>query len=251
VHSNVDSLVHVEPLSPVPLYYQIANVLQARIFSGTNPPGSLLGTENDLALEFGVSRITVRKAIETLGRDGLLEPRRGRGTFVSTAPRPVAPTALHVFLDDILTRAEILKVVDNDFAEIPATAQVARRLGVKAGTRVVHVQRQVTATDPAASVWVTYFIPLDVWRSLDCHRRTEKLLPEIDRTPGLRLSQGREMIHALAADAETAARLDIPLGTPVLRVEREYCTDTGRTVVFGWVDHKEGRIPVLLSRAHR
>jgi GntR family transcriptional regulator len=251
VPGNVDRLVQVEPSSPVPLYYQVANVLQARIFAGTNPPGSLLGTEKDLSLEFGVSRITVRKAIQILHRDGLLEPQRGRGTFVSRTPRPVAPTALHVFLDDILTRAEALKVVDYDFAEIPASAQVAQRLGLKVGSRVVHVQRQVTATEPADSVWVTYFIPRDVWRTLDTHRRTEMLLPEIDQTPGLRLTQGREMIHALAADAETAARLDIAPGTPLLRVEREYQTETGRTVVFGWVDHKQGRIPVLLSRAHR
>jgi GntR family transcriptional regulator len=250
-HSSTDPLVQVEPSSPVPLYYQVANVLQARIFAGTNPPGSLLGTEKELALEFGVSRITVRKAIDILHRDGLLEAHRGRGTFVSSDPRPVAPTALHVFLDDILTRAEALRVIDDHFAEIPAAAAVASRLGIPPGTPIVHVQRQVTATDAAASVWVTYFLPLEIWRTLDPDRRTEMLLPEIDHLPGLRLTQGREVIHALGADAETAARLGVAVGSPVLRVEREYQTESGQTVVFGWVDHRQGTIPVLLSRAHR
>jgi GntR family transcriptional regulator len=248
---NVDPLVRIEPSSPVPLYYQIANVLQARIFAGTNPPGSLLGTEKELAAEFGVSRITIRKAIEILHRDGLLDPQRGRGTFVSGAARPVAPTALHVFLDDILTRAEILKVVEFDNSEIPASADVARRLGVKPGTKVIHVQRRMASTDDNDGVWVTYFIPRDVWRMLGIAQRTGSLLPLIDRTPGLRLTQGREMIHAVGADAETAARLNVAPGTALLRIEREYQTESGRTVVFGWVDRKQGGIPVLLSRAHR
>ena len=248
---DLERLVQLEPSSPVPLYYQIANLLQARIFTGARAPGSLLGTEKELACEFGVSRITVRKAIEILHRDGLLEPRRGRGTFVAPVPRPVAPTALHVFLDDILTRAEVHRVVDFDFAEVRASADVARRLGVKPGTRVVHVQRQVTATDEAASLWVTYFIPRDVWRLLDPARRRDSLLPEIDHTPGLRLTQGRELIHAVAADAATAARLEVAPGAAVLRVERAYQTATGRTVVVSWVDYRRGGIPVLLSRARR
>src|SRR4051794_24901348 len=100
--------------------------MQARIFAGTILPGALLGTEKGLAAEFGVSRITIRKAIQILRRDGLLRPERGRGTFVAAAARPVAPTALHVYMDDILARAEILNVVDLDQTEVPASAEVAR-----------------------------------------------------------------------------------------------------------------------------
>jgi GntR family transcriptional regulator len=258
VHSNVDTLVQVEPSSPVPLYYQIANVLQARIFTGTCPAGALLGTEKDLAAEFGVSRITIRKAIEILHRDGLLDPRRGRGTFVASGARPVAPTALHVFLDDILTRAEVSNAVNAgqfEHAEVPASADVATRLGVQPGTPVVRVERPVGSTTKVADVWVTYLVPRDVWRAvrraLDIADRSDSLLRLIDRTPGLRLTQGREVIHAIAADAETAARLEVAPGTAVLRVERQYQTESGRTVVYGWADHRRGGIPVLLSRAHR
>src|SRR5438874_2690093 len=64
------SVVHsgglIEPSSPVPLYFQIANVVQARIFAGTLQVGARIGTEKELAKEFGVSRITVRKALEVL-----------------------------------------------------------------------------------------------------------------------------------------------------------------------------------------
>src|SRR5690348_2327707 len=131
----------VESSSAVPLYYQVANVLQVRIFSGTIPPGGLLGTEKDLAAEFGVSRITIRKAIDVLRRDGLLEAERGRGTFVSSGARPVGPTALHVFMDDILARAEVLAVTEIDHADVAASANIASRFGLRPGAKVVRLRR--------------------------------------------------------------------------------------------------------------
>jgi DNA-binding GntR family transcriptional regulator len=59
------------------------------------------------------------------------------------------------------------------------------------------------------------------------------------------------VIRAVAADAETAALMGVEPGRAILRLEREYHTASGRTVVFGWVDRREGGIPVLLTRAER
>src|SRR3954469_16132549 len=78
------------PVTPVPLYFQIVNVLESRIYSGRYAPGALLGTEKALALEFGVSRITVQRALDSLARDGLVRRQRARGTFVSPTLRPRA-----------------------------------------------------------------------------------------------------------------------------------------------------------------
>jgi GntR family transcriptional regulator len=243
--------VSIESSSAVPLYYQVANVLQVRIFAGTVPPGGLLGTEKDLAAEFGVSRITIRKAIDILRRDGLVEPERGRGTFVSTGARPVGPTALHAFIDDILARAEVLDVVEIDHAEVAAPPDVAGRFGLKPGTRVVRLRRRMTPPDGSDGVWATYFVTRETWRTLDADGRGGALLSALDRSPGLRLSQGREVIRAVAADEASAALMSVAPGSAILRVEREYQTDRGRTVVFGWVDRRQGGIPVLLSRADR
>jgi GntR family transcriptional regulator len=238
-------------ISPVPLYFQVANRLQARIFSGAIGRGALLGTEKDLAVEFGVSRITIRRAIEILRRDGLVEAERGRGTFVSLEAQPVAPTALHVFFDDILARAEVLRVVEIDRAEVLADAEMAGRFSVVLHTRLVRLRRQMIPPDSDAGVWTTYFISLEAWRALDADARAGSLLPALDRTPGFRLTQGREVIRAIAADAETAALMDVPVGTPLLRLERDYQTAAGRTVLYGWADRTSGAIPVLLNRARR
>ena len=241
----------VKPSSPVPLYHQVANVLQARIFSRTARPGALLGTEKDLAEEFGVSRVTVRKAIDILARDGLVEPRRGRGTFVSSDARPVAPATLHLFLEDLLTRTASMPSVYEHCA-VSAPPSVAARLGIRAGTRVRRVQRCLRRTADGASDWVVYFVPMRLWRELAvASLRTETLLALVDRSPGLRLASGRETIQAIAADDETARRLEIPVGTPILRADREFQTEDGRTVLVGWIDHAASGIPVLLRRARR
>ena len=240
-----------DPSSAVPLYFQVANALQARIFSGAIGPGALVGTEKDLASTFGVSRITVRKAIELLRRDGLLDAERGRGTFVSTRARPMAPTAMHVFIDDILARAASLEVVDIDRVEVSADAEMARRFGLRAGASVVRIRRRMVPHTGGEGVWATYFVSRSVWRALDAAGRGGALLPAVDRIEGLRLTQGREVIRAIAADAETARLMAVPPGAAILRLERDYQTAAGRTVVFGWVDRKDGAIPVALSRASK
>jgi GntR family transcriptional regulator, N-acetylglucosamine utilization regulator len=251
--SVVHSVGLIEPSSPVPLYFQIANVVQARIFAGTLQGGAPIGTEKDLAAQFGVSRMTVRKALEVLRAEGLLKVERGRGTFVADSPRPVAPTALHLFLDDILARGETLEVIREEQGEVAATPAVARAFNIGVGTKVVRVKQQMRPVDGHASgtcIWLTYFLTRQTWRLLLPIERGP-LLEQLDRAPGLRLAQGHEVIEAIAADVETAAWLEVAPGSPVLRRQREYQTASGRTVVFGWVDRTTGAIPVLLSRTER
>jgi GntR family transcriptional regulator len=251
--SVVHSVGLIEPSSPVALYFQIANVIQARVFAGTLRAGAPIGTEKQLAAEFGVSRITVRKALEVLRADGLLKVERRRGTFVADSPRPVAPTALHLFLDDILARGETLEVVRDEATDVSATPEVARALEVRSGAKVVRVRQHMFPADGRAGgtgIWLTYFLTRDTWRLLSPIQRAP-LLQQIDRAPGLRLAQGHEVIEAIAADAETAAWLEVAPGTPILRRQREYQTGSGRTVVFGWVDRTTAGIPVLLTRTER
>src|SRR5213079_2897248 len=183
-----------------------------------------IGSEKQLATEFGVSRITVRKALDVLRADGLLSIERGRGTFVADSPRPVAPTALHLFLDGILARGDSMEVVRDEQTEVSATPEVARALKVGLGTKVVRLRRQMLPSNPEArgtSIWVTYFLTRQIWRQVSPIQGAS-LLQQIDGTPGLRLAGGHEMIQAIAADGDTATWLHVAPGTAILRREREY-----------------------------
>ena len=70
-----------------PLYHQLYALLKSKIDSGELPPGSLLPSESELATRFVVSRITSKRALNELGRDGLVERRAGRGTHVRLRPQ--------------------------------------------------------------------------------------------------------------------------------------------------------------------
>src|SRR6266496_4436657 len=239
----------VESSSPIPLYYQIANILQARIYSGANPPGSLLGTEKELARAFGVSRITIQKALTALHQEGLVDRQRARGTFVAANIKQRMPIALHGFLEDILLLGETGKTLDVECDEIAAPAEIAERLGIPVGTPVIRVRRLRTQIEGIPFTSVTNYLPIDIARLIDLDQlRTRSVTELLDRTPGLRLNQGHETISAESADDELAARLRVPVGTPLLLVERELQTETGRTVDLGYFYSRDKRYTVRLSR---
>lgn len=83
--------VNVDQLDPTPLYEQIAAIIRERIKSGNLEPRQILPSESHVQQEYGVSRGTVRRAMELLGNEGWTVTVQGRGTFV--APREKWPAA--------------------------------------------------------------------------------------------------------------------------------------------------------------
>src|SRR6266536_978177 len=181
----------VEASSPIPLSYQVANILQARIYSGANPPGSLLGTGKELAETFGVSHITIQKALQALRQEGLIDRHRARGTFVATNIKQPMPIELHGFLDNILLLGETGKTLEVERDEVAASEDVAERLGIPAATTVVRVRRLRTQVEDIPFTSVTNYLPMDIARRVDLDElRTRSVTDLLDRTPGLRLTQG-------------------------------------------------------------
>lgn len=98
----------------LPITYQLAQLIRSDIVRGTSPPGCRLPTEVQLAIDYGVSVITVQRALKELEDEGLIERHRGRGTFVADRPRnlatPKAPSALELmFSDEFEADTEILE----------------------------------------------------------------------------------------------------------------------------------------------
>ncbi|GAB4538147.1 MAG: GntR family transcriptional regulator [Anaerolineae bacterium] len=126
---------------PVPKYYQLSEILRARILSGELEPDQQLPTEEALCRQYGVSRGTVRQAISTLVQEGLIRREQGRGTFINR-PRPgPAFFTLTSFDEDMRqqhrhpsTRLLASKVIS-------ATPEVAQRLALAAGEPVIHIVR--------------------------------------------------------------------------------------------------------------
>ncbi|MEU0894388.1 GntR family transcriptional regulator [Streptomyces massasporeus] len=216
--------------SPVPLYHQLAQQLEAAIGHGVLAPGNLLGNEVDLSVRLGLSRPTVRQAIQSLVDKGLLVRRRGVGTQVvhSQVKRPLELSSLY---DDLETagQAPTTEVVRNEV--VPASCEVAAALGVPEGEEVTVLDR-LRRTHGRPVALLRNHLPVSLL-DLDGARLESTGLYRMMRSAGITLHSARQTIGARAATAREAARLDEREGAALLTMQRTAYDDTGRPVEYG------------------
>ncbi|MCM3266860.1 MULTISPECIES: GntR family transcriptional regulator [Streptomyces] len=222
--------LRVDRNSPVPLYFQLAQQLEAAIERGALTPGSLLGNEIELAARLGLSRPTVRQAIQSLVDKGLLVRRRGVGTQVvhSRVKRPLELSSLYDDLEAAGQRPATTVLVNTLVA---ASAEVAAALGVGEGADVHRIERlRLAHGEPIA--YLVNHLPLGLL-DLETGKLQATGLYRLMRSAGITLHSARQSIGARAATDAEADRLDEKEGAPLLTMERVTFDDTGRAVEFG------------------
>ncbi|MEU2286532.1 GntR family transcriptional regulator [Streptomyces sp. NPDC013178] len=229
--SAVDTLpFELDRTSPVPLYYQLAQQLEAAIEHGALAPGNLLGNEIDLSTRLGLSRPTVRQAIQSLVDKGLLVRRRGVGTQVvhSQVKRPLELSSLY---DDLEAAGQgpTTHVLRNE--RVPATADVAAALGIAEGAEVTLLERLRSTHGQPVAFLCNYLPPALL--DLDTQRLEETGLYRLLRAAGITLHSARQTIGARSAGAEEAALLAEEEGAALLTMQRTAYDDTGRPVEYG------------------
>ncbi|WP_231626392.1 GntR family transcriptional regulator [Streptomyces apocyni] len=216
--------------SPVPLYFQLSQQLESAIEQGTLAPGSLLGNEIDLAERLGLSRPTVRQAIQSLVDKGLLVRRRGVGTQVvhSHVKRPLELSSLYDDLEAAGQRptTRVLRTTVE-----PASAEVAAALGIAEGGDVHRVERLRLAHDEPMA-YLRNHLPIGLL-TLDSPQLEATGLYRLLRAAGITLHSARQSIGARAATAVEAEPLGEHAGAPLLTMERTTFDDTGRAIEFG------------------
>ncbi|MGW0905751.1 GntR family transcriptional regulator [Streptomyces sp. NPDC002853] len=220
----------VDRSSPVPLYFQLSQQLEAAIERGALTPGTLLGNEIELAGRLGLSRPTVRQAIQSLVDKGLLVRRRGVGTQVvhSQVKRPLELSSLYDDLEAAGQRPET-RVLRNTVE--PASAEVAARLGIAEGDDVHLVERlRLAHGEPMACL--RNHIPSGLL-ALDTAHLEATGLYRLMRAAGITLHSARQSVGARAATADEGGQLGEPAGAPLLTMQRTTFDDTGRAVEFG------------------
>ncbi len=217
---------------PTPLYHQIYVLLREQIVSGTYAPRAALPTEHELMRRFHVSRITVKRALDELAAEGLVERSRGRGTRVVEALRP-APVSGNIsgLLENLLMVGLKTRVQIVDFGYVPASAEVARALAVKEGTEVQRAIRVRSRAGVPLS-FTTSYVPAEIGRTYgrkDLAR--EPLLALLERT-GVLIGSADQTISAILADTLVAPRLKVRVGSPLLSVTRTVADQNGRPVEY-------------------
>jgi GntR family transcriptional regulator len=214
--------------SAIPLYHQLAEVIKQQIRSGDYGEGDALPSEPEFIDEYGVSRTTVRLALDEIEKLGLIRREQGRGTFV-TAPIVRSPNPLlSSFTQDVerLGLTPGAKLLDASEEKLPL--RIAQELGLEEGQSVLRVVRLRTADDqPIAIVkaWlnvVTYpqLRQLD-YNGLSVYQGFEEKL-------GLRILLGMQQVWADGASSDEAPLLGLSTGAPVLRLTRTTFVESDR-----------------------
>jgi GntR family transcriptional regulator len=224
--------IAVDRSSPVPMYYQVAQQLEHAIEAGELAPGTRLDGELALANQLGVSRPTLRRAIEYLVDRGYLVRRRAVGTQV-VHPKVRRPVGLTSLYDDLAASRKDPRTTVLSLETVPASDRVAHALGLEDGQEVVAVERLRYADGQPLAV-MRNWLPVGLVE-LDVGRLERTGLYQLMRAAGIGLHLASQTIGARGAGAAEAKLLQAHKGEPLLTMERTTYNENGQPVELG--DH--------------
>ena len=194
-------------------YLEIAADLRKRVEAGEFSAGGVLPSEADLTRAYGASRVTVRKALESLRDGGLIDSRQGFGWFVAVDRVRQSLAQLSTIERDLAERGVVTERQILDFAFVAASAHVR---GVLAVDQVLRVRR-LNLADGSPFARVTVWCPAELGASLS--RADVAARPFYDLLP-VEIGGATQTIGAALAESADANVLAVPVGSPVLRCER-------------------------------
>lgn len=215
---------------PVPLYFQVSKRLENAIHSGALPAGARLENEIAIAGRLGLSRPTIRRAIQDVVDKGLLVRRRGVGTQVvqGTVTRQVELTSLYEDLKNAHHEPGT-RVLTHDVR--PATEAVADAFSIPVGTDIVFIRRQ-RSTDTVPVAVLENYLPLE-FASITTEQLEQRGLYQILRARGVTIRIAKQKIGARRARNDEADLLDVERDSPVLTMERVAFDNSGTAIEYG------------------
>jgi GntR family transcriptional regulator len=206
-------------------YREIADDLRARVEAGEFTAGRLLPSEAELSERYDASRVTVRRALEVLRDEGLLDARQGFGWFVAADPLRQSLARLATIESQLAESGRRPERRILDFGFVEASPHVRRVLECD---QVLCVRR-LNLADGEPFARVTVWCPAELGQHLS--------RADVERSPfyellDVPLGGASQSIGAAAASAPDAALLQIPVGSPVLRCERVTRDETGNAVLL-------------------
>ena len=241
----------LNPASPVPLYSQIRDLLRSRIADGAFAANGKMPSENDMVKAFGVSRITVRQALNDLQKEGLIFKIHGKGTFAAKPKAVQSLMRLEGFGEAMSASGHETYSRVLGHRVLRPGCHVAARLGINDKVDVMEIQRIRYLDGHPISLDVTY-VPLDIGQRLikeDLPRRDIFLILENDY--GFSLDRAELRIDAMLADTRLAEALAVAEGSPVLRIERLTMAVDGQPLDFEYLYYRSDAFQYFMMVGRR
>jgi GntR family transcriptional regulator len=222
----------VDPRSHVPLHAQVEELLLRRIAEGDLPSGSQLPSEDDLVRRYSVSRTTIRTAVQSLIARGLVEIRRGKGTYVTQPIITQELTELTGFVEDMqaLGREPTAQVLDRRI--VAASETVARQLALQRGSAVARIQRVRLADGVPLSFDETY-LPRNLGEKIMADDlETQPIFALLEQKYATPLLEAEYRLAAVASHGTVARALGMDPGSPIFLIERTTFSSSHRPVDY-------------------
>ena len=211
------------------LHRQLFTVLRDQITRGVYAPGGLIPREEDLCTNFGVSRITVRRAIADLETEGLLKKRPGLGTFVTDNLPPTREAASLGMVDSLRKVADETTAEVLDLETLLPPPNIAHQLGLPIETRAVHVVR-LRRMDGTPVMVTDSWVPEKFGHSITHRELESSALYQILIAQGIAFERVVQEVTAIAATPLNAQLLNTQTGMPLIQLTR-ILYDTNRSPV--------------------
>jgi GntR family transcriptional regulator len=230
----------------MPAYQRIQGAIRERIDAGELKPGDAVTSERELAKIHGVSLMTARHALAGLESEGMVERRRGSGTFV--APPRIHFNKLMSYTEQMSSRglAPSSKIIASKI--IDDEDEIAARLNLPAGSRLVKVERlRQTSEEPFALE--ACYLPADDFPGLvRAPLGRSSLFATLERDFGLKITYADEEVDATAADTRVAQLLEVPRGSPVMRIRQVIHGSNGKAAVYVLGFYRSERHSLFIRR---
>ena len=206
----------------VPLHVEVAELLRRQILSGAIKAGDKLPALNELSEKFGVARMTIRQAMDTLEDEGLIERYAGKGTFAKKIDLPTRQKlnmkAELSQLQAMVSQLEVMVVGDDDTPQI-----------VDVGGRAFRQMRRIHSQSGQPFCHVDIKLENQLYQKAPKRFETE-IVVTVLKDLGVAVETARQNVTIAYADVEMAEKLKMPVNAPVFRMLREFYSDEGTLI---------------------
>jgi len=234
---------------PLPLYHQLEQDLRARLHAGQYAPGDPLPSEERICEQYGVSRITVRRALDALIAQGLIVKRRGVGSFVAEPKTGARTISLRGSLDEFLSGAGVMEPDRLSLTHDAQNAQAAAILNLPEDAQLTRIEL-VSRIDGEPTAHLEIYFPHEVGRQLEHHDFLKAGVPiirAVERRLNVRVSRAQQKIESSTAGEVAAAHLGLQAGDPVLFVTRVYYLASGQPIEAVFVRYHPARYSYVIE----
>ena len=230
----------------IPAYQKIQATIVKRIDSGQLKPGDAVDSERELAKIHQVSLMTARHALTALEREGMVQRRRGAGTFV--APPRVHFNKLMSYTEQMSGRSLAVSSKLLSLGLIDTQQEIAARLALPSTSRLIKLERLRMGANEPFAIETCYLSAEDFVGLTKAPLDRVSLFSILEQDYGLEIAHADEEIDATTADPHTAKLLGIASGAPVLRIRQVIYSTKGKTALYVLGLYRSDRHTLLIRR---